>query len=85
MLVEGAISSQGAVEDSSGAGFETLRIEISANVCLVEGGDDFVAGLETRDLLADGYDCACAIGSWDDVFPLPMGILSSSKGEVTIL
>ncbi|UKZ63763.1 uncharacterized protein TrAtP1_004987 [Trichoderma atroviride] len=42
-------------------------------ICLVGGGDDFVAGLEARDLLADGYDCACAIESGDDVFSLPWG------------
>jgi hypothetical protein len=47
-------------------------------VALVERGDDFVAGLEARDLLADGYDCACAIGSGDGVYSLSMGILSSS-------
>lgn len=55
-------------------------VQVSANIYLVERDDNSMTRLKTRDLLADGYDCA-----GDAVFSISRGILFSGKGEMTIL
>ncbi len=85
LLVEGADGAERAVKGTAEAGRVVDGVDGPANVLLVEERDDLVAGLEARDVPADGEDGAGAVGARNDILLGGKGVFTQRDDDVTVL
>ena len=85
VLVESTDGSEGTVNDTTETGLDGEVVERTADVALVEEGDDLVAGLEAGDVLADGEDGTGTIGAGDDTILGGEGVSADREDEITVV
>jgi hypothetical protein len=85
LLVKGTDGAEGAVNNTTETGLDAEVVERTADVALVEEGDDLVAGLEAGDVLADGEDGTGTIGAGDDTIPGGEGVASDREDQITVV
>lgn len=67
ILFKSTVLAQGTVDHAPDSSIEDGKIDGSGIVCLVEHGDDLVAGLELGDARSDSFDGAGTVGTGDNV------------------
>jgi hypothetical protein len=85
LLVESTDGSEGTVDDTTETGLDGEVVERTADVALVEKGDDLVAGLEAGDVLADGENGTGTIGAGDDTILGGEGVSAEREDEITVV
>ena len=63
----------------------TLSVGGEYGAGLARGWEYRTSGLEACDVLADGFDCASAIGSWDNVVLHGEGVHALGDDEITVV
>lgn len=85
LLVEGTDGTEGTVNDTTETGLDAEVVERTADVALVEEGDDLVAGLEAGDILADSENGTGAIGAGDNTVLGREGVSSDREDKITVV
>ena len=85
LLIESTDGSEGTVDDTTETGLDGEVVERTADVALVEEGDDLVAGLEAGNVLADGEDGTGTIGAGDDTILGGEGVSADREDEITVV
>lgn len=85
LLIVGAVLSKRTVYNAADATSRGAFVQAAGDVVLVEERDDFVAGLEAAYVLANGFDCAGAVGGCYDVIALRERVQALGDDEVAVV